>query len=228
MRPWTINWGLIIVWMNFHSNLSCAALGFVTGLAPVCHLRAASAGSWLRREKRSWFCRDGNTQHPPHQKDLPILPFPLPVCTCLCLERGQWSPCPHRDLCPSLWPLLSFPAVKTTGSSRAGAAPVPKANSSQTLPFSSPPQGCCPRNWALSPCFWELWMGTNHAKCPAGALSGPIFLCPSVLFFLSHKPGALWPLRKLTYLLIFLRAQGCNSAFITSDFRKYFWTVAKA
>lgn len=41
MRPLTINRGVITEWMSLHSNLSCAALGFVINPAPVCRLRVA-------------------------------------------------------------------------------------------------------------------------------------------------------------------------------------------
>lgn len=111
-RPLTINWGVILEWMDFHSSLSCATSGFVINLTPVYHLRVASAVSWLRREQRSWFCRHEKAQDSLHQKDLTILLFPTPACTCSRLERGQWSDCHTGTFPPSgISSVCSWPVI---------------------------------------------------------------------------------------------------------------------
>lgn len=260
--------------MDFHSSLSCATSGFVINLTPVYHLSVASAVSWLRREQRSWFCRHEKAQDSLHQKDLTILLFPTPACTCSRLERGQWSDCHTGTFPPSgissvcSWPVIlgariSIHGQQQAGNSRAVAAAwageVPvllcqeqaEAKPSQTLPHSCPSPsflpplpwspGMLPQEWDtfspflravdVSGCKRRREQSTKHRRCPS--LQEPGFcwsshFCILQTSFLSHKPGALWPLRKLTYLLIFLRPSGCNSVFITSDFQKIFLNSGKS
>lgn len=221
--------------MSFYSNLSWATLGFVINPAPVCHLRAASAGSWLRREQRSWFFRDGKAQYSLHQKDLTIFPFPIPVCTCLCLEQGRWVTA-HAGPLPSLrsalfapWPVI--PRRKSAaGSEQQGWGfwlwwtgrlwcPCAKGRMRQSPPRSflppcpspsfPPSLPWVPREDALGMghlllvsescgCVWvqreERAKHKHHgclslqgARIAAGALSGPTFLCPLVLFPLTNQ-----------------------------------------